>query len=136
MRLDRDSYMDVNFKAIREYEIALNLRKDSMKKNFLRCDQQKIGKKRGCQKIGEFDGDGVLMYPPTLTAQVLENGQHVEKIFTAYTLKDSAHALCENGRCNPGQRDGLSRRDITDIETLYRTTCSKKIIILYIICIK
>ena len=76
------------------------------------------------------------MYSPTLPAQVLENGKLEEKNFTAFTLKESAHALCENGRCNPGQRDGLSRRDITDIETLYRTTCSKKIIILYIICIK
>merc|ERR1719400_2156533 len=64
------------------------------------------------------------MYPPTLTAPVLVNGQTVDKNFTIYTLKPSAHKLCEGGKCNPGQRDGLSRTDITDIKSLYRTTCN------------
>ena len=132
MRLDRDTYVDVNFTAIEEYEKAeygkVNNRK---KKEYLRCDKHKIGKTRGCRPVGpndEFDGNSILMYPPTLTAYVLENGQTVEKNFTAFTLRASAHALCEGGRCNPGQRNGLSRTDITDIQTLYATTCSKKII--------
>ena len=129
MRLDRNSYVDIDYKAIEEYEIALyGGVKNKMNKQYLRCDQHMIGKKRGCRKIGEFDGDSILMYPPTLTAPVLVNGQTVDKKFTVYTLKQSAHALCEGGRCNPGQRVGLSRTDISDIATLYGTTCGKNII--------
>ena len=97
------------------------------KKEYLRCDKHKIGKTRGCRSVGpndEFDGNSILMYPPTLTAYVLENGQTVEKNFTAFTLRASAHALCEGGRCNPGQRIGLSRSDITDIATLYNMDSS------------
>ena len=68
------------------------------------------------------------MYPPTLTAPVLVNGKTESKNFTVYTLKESAHRLCEGGICHPGQRDGLSRTDITDIKALYGTTCGKSII--------
>ena len=129
MRLDRNSYVDIDYKAIEEYEIALYGRvKNKTKNQYLRCDQHKIGKNRGCQEIGEFDGDSILMYPPTLTAPVLVNGKTVDKKFTVYTLKAAAHDLCEGGQCNPGQRDGLSRTDITDIETLYGTTCGKNVI--------
>ena len=68
------------------------------------------------------------MYPPTLTAPVLVNGKTESKNFTVYTLKESAHRLCEGGICHPGQRDGLSRTDISDIKALYGTTCGKNII--------
>ena len=129
MRLDRNSYVDIDYKAIEEFEIAhYGIKKNQAKKQFLRCDQHTIGKKRGCRKIGEFDGDSILMYTPTLTAPVLVNGQTVDKNFTLFTLKASAHALCEGGRCNPGQRIGLSRSDVTDIATLYKTTCGKNFI--------
>ena len=68
------------------------------------------------------------------------NGQTVDKKLTVFSLKASAHALCEGGQCKPGQRDGLNRTDITDIATLYKctditdiatlygTTCDKSII--------
>lgn len=125
-RLDRDTYVDVNFTAIEEYEIALDGRvTNKKKKNYLRCDKHKIGKKKGCRRIGKFDGDSILMYPPTETVSVFENGQTVDKKFTLYTLRASAHALCEGGRCDPGQRTGLSRSDITDIANLYNTTCGE-----------
>ena len=79
------------------------------------------------------------MFPPTLTAPVVVNGQIVDKTFTVLTLKAVAHDLCENGQCHPGQRDRLSRSDVTDIATLYKTTCGKNIIkplnICKIICI-
>ena len=130
MRLDRDTYVDVDFDAIKEYEIALYGRvTNRMKKQNLRCDQHTIGKDRGCQTIlrSKFDGDSIMMYPPTLTAPVLVNGQTVDKNFTIYTLKASAHKLCEGGKCHPGQRDGLSPTDITDIKALYGTTCRKNI---------
>ena len=39
----------------------------------------------------------------------------VQKL-TVFTLKASANALCEGGRCNPGQRNGLKCTDITDID--------------------
>ena len=129
MRLDRDNYVDIDFQAIEKYEIAkTGSVKNTTKNQYLRCDEHKIGKTRGCRKIGEFDGDSILMYTPTLTAPVLVNGQTVDKNFTLFTLKASAHALCEGGRCNPGQRIGLSRSDVTDIATLYKTTCGKNFI--------
>ena len=134
MRLDRNSYVNIDYKAIEEYEIALYGRVTNLMKNqYLRCDQHKIGKKKGCQNIGEFDGDSILTYPPTLTAPVLVKGRTVDKNFTVFTLKASAHALCDGGRCNPGQRDGLSRADITDIAILYGTTCGKNIIKIFIV---
>ena len=60
-------------------------------------------------------------------APVLVNSQTVDKIFTVFTLKESAHALS-------GQRDGLSHIDVTNMATSYGSTCGKKIskhIILY-----
>ena len=91
-------------------------------------DRSKIGKKKGCQQIGEnYDGDSIMNYPPVRTVQIIENGQYVDKNFTLFTLKPEAHALCKNGRCNPGQRDGLSLNDIKEIQILYGTTCGEKI---------
>ena len=134
MRLDRDTYVDIDYQAMELYEIAkYGSVKNKTKNQYLRCDQHMIGKNRGCQKIGEFDGDSILMYPPTLTAPVLVNGQTVDKNFTAFTLKASAHKLCEGGKCHPGQRDGLSRTDITDIKELYGTTCGKNDIRTFIV---
>ena len=52
----------------------------------------------------------------------------MDKKLTVFSLKASAHALCEGGQCNQGQRDGLKFTDITDIATLYGTTCGKSII--------
>ena len=140
MRLDRDTYVDIDYQAMERYEIAKYGSVRNVTKNqYLRCDQHKIGKNRGCQKIGEFDGDSILMYPPTLTAPVLVNGKTEDKHFPVYTLKAAAHDLCENGKCHPGQRDRLSRSDVTDIATLYKTTCGKNIFeplnICKIICI-
>ena len=129
MRLDRNSYVDIDYKTIEEYDIKLYGRVRKKTKNqYLRCDQHKRGKNIGCRPIGEFDGDSILMYPPVLTAPDLVNGKTVDKNFTVFTLKPSAHKLCEGGKCHPGQRDGLSRTDITDIKTLYGTTCGKNII--------
>ena len=124
MRLDRDSFVDIDHNAIEDYEKAVNLR---VQDQYLRCDQHGIGRKRACRKIGNFDGSSILMYPPTLTAPVYENGQTVNKQFTFFTLKKSAHELC-GGQCEPGQRNGLSPTDITDIASLYKTTCSKNFI--------
>ena len=50
------------------------------------------------------------------------------KKLAVFTLKASAHALCTEGQCNLGQRNGLSHNDITDIASLYGTTCVKSII--------
>ena len=57
----------------------------------------------------------------------LVNSQTVDKNFTVFTLKESAHALCEGAQCSSRQRDGLSRADIIYIATYYGSTCSKKI---------
>ena len=112
-----------------EYELALNGRVTKRtEKQYSRCDRSKLGKRKGCQEIGTYDGDSIMHYPPTLTAPVLDlNGNTVDRSFTVFTLKQSAHALCKDGRCSPGQRNGLSLNDIIDIQTLYGTTCGKKI---------
>ena len=128
-RLDRDNYITIDFKEMEEYEIALTGRVTKRtEKQYLRCDRSKLGKKKGCQAIGAYDGDSIMHYPPTLTAPVLDsNGNTVDRTFRVFNLKESAHALCNDGRCNPGQRIGLSLNDINDIQALYRTTCGKKI---------
>ena len=130
MRKDRDDFVDIDYKAMEQYEIALyGYVKNQMNKQFERCDQHRIGKKRGCQQIGaNYDGDSIMNYPPSKKVQVIENGQYVDKYFTFFTLKPEAHALCEEGRCNPGQRDGLSINDINEIKLLYGTSCGKKIV--------
>ena len=62
MRLDRDNYVDIDFQAIEKYEIAkTGSVKNTTKNQYLRCDEHKIGKTRGCRKIGEFDGDSILI---------------------------------------------------------------------------
>ena len=129
MRLDRDDFVDIDYDAMKNYEIAKYHRvKNKINKQYLRCDQHKIGKVRGCQKIGDhYDGDSIMNYNPVQTVQTEENGQYVDKNFTLFTLKPEAHALCKNGRCKPGQRDGLSLNDIKEIQILYGTTCGEKI---------
>ena len=129
MRKDRDKFVDIDYKAMEQYEIALyGYVKNKIKNQFARCDQHKAGKKKGCQQIGaNYDGDSIMNYPPVRTVQIIENGQYVDKNFTLFTLKPEAHALCKNGRCNPGQRDGLSLNDIKEIQILYGTTCGEKI---------
>ena len=123
--MDRNEYVDIDFEKIKEFEIAESGGRitNKTKRQFMRCDQIKIGKRKGCRRIGTYDGDSIMHYPPTLTAQVVENGDYVDKTFTVFTLKEEAHALCVGGRCDPGQRDGLSANDIKDIKTLYGTTC-------------
>ena len=96
-----------------------------MLRQIERCDRTKIAKKKGCQQIGQYDGDSIMHYPPILSTQVLEDGKLVNKTFRIFTLKDEAHSLCEGGRCNPGQRNGLSTNDIKKIKALYNTTCGK-----------
>ena len=129
MRLDRDDFVDIDYDAMKNYEIAKYHRvKNKINKQYLRCDQHKIGKERGCQKIGaHYDGDSILNYPPEVKAQIIENENFVDKYFTLFTLKPEAHALCKNGVCNPGQRDRLSFNDIKEIQILYGTTCGEKI---------
>ena len=123
-RLDRNDYVDIDFKAIKEYEIKeYGSITNKTKRQFIRCDLTKIAKKKGCRPIGVYDGDSVLHYPPILTTQVIEDGNYVDKDFRVFTLKDEAHALCSGGRCNPGQRNGLSANDIVDIKVLYGTSC-------------
>ena len=129
MRKDRDNFVDIDYKAMEQYEIArYGYVRNKINNEFERCDRHKIGKKKGCQQIGaNFDGDSIMNYPPSKKVQVIENGQYVDKYFTLFTLKPEAHALCKNGHCNPGQRDGLSFNDIKEIQILYGTTCGEKI---------
>ena len=129
MRLDRDEFVNIDYKAMEQYEIAKYRRvKKKINKQYTKCDQHNIGKKKGCKEIGaNYDGDSIMNYPPVQTVQIIKNGQYVDKNFTLFTLKPEAHALCKNGRCNPGQRDGLSLNDIKEIQILYGTTCGEKI---------
>ena len=125
-RLNRNDYVDIDFQAIKEYEIKVyGSITNTTKRQYIRCDQTKIARKKGCQRIGVYDGNSVLHYPPTLKTQVIEDGNYVNKHFRVFSLKDEAHALCSGGRCTPGQRRGLSKNDIADIKALYGTSCSR-----------
>ena len=125
-RLDRDDFVDIDFEGIKQFEIAKYHRiTNKQRRQYIRCDQTKIADRKGCQPIGTYDGNSIMHYPPTRTTQVRENGALVDKTFRVLTLKPEAHALCKDGRCNPGQRNGLSVNDISDIATLYKTTCGK-----------
>ena len=130
MRLDRDEFVNIDYKAMEQYEIAkYGSVKKRINKQYTRCDLHKIGKNKGCQEIGaNYDGDSIMNYSPTEKVQVVENGQFVYKSFTLFTLKPEAHALCKNGLCNPGQRDGLSPNDINEIRILYGATCGTKLL--------
>ena len=132
-RLDRDNFTDVDYEAIEEYEDIMKVNK---RRQYIRCDKTQLSKKnyttdqgtiirKGCRKIGNYDGNSILHYPTTLVIQVKENGRFVEKNLTVLILKQSAHDLCEGGQCNPGQRDGLSVNDIKNIQLLYGTNCCK-----------
>ena len=136
-RLDRESFVDVDYDEIKNYEIATYGGVTNRKKRqYVRCDRTKLSRKiyntdkgtiitKGCRKIGTYDGNSILHYPTTLLINVEENGTYVDKNLTVLTLKQKAHDLCENGKCNPGQREGLSINDIKDIELLYGTNCCK-----------
>ena len=127
-RLDRDRFIDIDFEAIKQFEIAIFGRvTNRQKKQYTKCDQTKIAERKGCQPIGVYDANSIMHYPTELTTKVIENGSYVDKTFTFMTLKQEAHDLCEDGRCTPGQRNGLSANDISDIASLYQTTCGKQI---------
>ena len=125
-RQDRDNFVNIDFEEIKRFEKAIygNIT-NKERRNYIRCDQTKIAKSKGCQSIGAYDGNSIMHYPPTRTVQVIENGSYVNKTFRVLTLKPEAHALCKGGRCNPGQRNGLSVNDVSDIATLYNTFCGK-----------
>ena len=109
---------------------------DDKKLQYIRCDKTQTSKtkyttdqgtiiRKRCRKIGTYDGNSILHYPTTLVYQVKENGRFVNRNLTVLTLKQSAHDLCKGGKCNPGQRDGLSVNDIKNIQLLYGTNCRK-----------
>ena len=124
--MDRDDFVNIDYDAIEQFEIAKFHRiNNRTRKQFILCDETQIGQGKGCRRIGAYDGNSIMHYPPTLTTQVIENGSFVDKTFRVLTLKQEAHELCKDGSCNPGQRNGLSVNDISDIATLYKTTCGK-----------
>ena len=47
VRLDRDNFVDIDFEAIKEYEIAkYGQITNKMRKQFIRCDESIIGQKK------------------------------------------------------------------------------------------
>ena len=124
--MDRDDYIEVDYDEIKTYEIGKNINRKSILENYKRCDKTRGGKKKGCKKVGKYDGNSIMHYPLSRKAQdINDNGEYFDRIFKILKLKDEAHALCKGGRCEPGQRNGLSSGDISDISTLYKSTCSK-----------
>ena len=55
-RADRDIYVDVDFEAIYDYEVAMfiNDTKASIKKNYVKCNETSLGKARGCNSLGIY----------------------------------------------------------------------------------
>ena len=55
-RADRDIYVDVDFEAIYDYEVAMfiNNTRASIKKNYVKCNETSLGKTRGCNSLGIY----------------------------------------------------------------------------------
>ena len=55
-RPDRDIYVDVDFEAIYDYEVAMfiNNTRASIKKNYVKCNETSLGKTRGCKSLGIY----------------------------------------------------------------------------------
>lgn len=127
----------MNYDHIAIYENQVHgLVKNKARKEFVRCDknyttynsllQKNEVITKGCRKVGNYDGDSIMHYPTTLKMQVKNvNGYWEDKEITVLTLNEKAHRLCENGRCSPGQREGLSVNDVLDIASLYNTSCGR-----------
>ena len=140
-RLDRDNYVNVDYDHIAIYEHSFYGRVTGYKKKeYIRCDRTKISQKnfttdqhsivtKGCQRIGNYDGDSILHYPTSLKLQVNQTGRWEDKKLTVLTLNEKAHSLCENGRCNPGQRERLSVHDVSDIAFRYNTSCGNRMLL-------
>ena len=47
-------YVDVDFAAIDDYEVAMfiNNTRASIKKNYVKCNETRLGKTRGCYSLG------------------------------------------------------------------------------------
>ena len=63
-RSDRDMYVDVDFAAIDDYEVAMyiNNTRASIKKNYVKCNETNLGKTRGCHSLGnELQINGKLL---------------------------------------------------------------------------
>ena len=131
----------MDYKHIAIYEDQYYGRVNNQKrKEYVRCDksytiyksgatlelQPKEVITKGCRRIGNYDGDSIMHYPTTLTMQVKNfKNQFIDEEITVLTLNEKAHRLCENGRCSPGQREGLSVNDVLDIASLYNTSCGR-----------
>ena len=127
--MDRDDYIEVDYDEIEKYEKGTKNRPINRRRilaNYKKCNETRGGKKKGCKKVGKYDGNSIMHYPLSRIAQDIDdNGEYFNTTFKILTLRDKAHALCKGGRCEPGQRNGLSSGDISDISTLYKSTCSK-----------
>ena len=55
-RSDRDLYVDVDFEAIDDYEVAMfiNNTRASIKKNYVKCNETRLGQTRGCVSLGNY----------------------------------------------------------------------------------
>ena len=113
-RLDRDEYIEINFDAIKAYEISYyGYSNNQTQKEFVRCDLTKRFKTLGCQIINRYDVESILHYP----AQLIDEANN--KTFTVITVKNKTKLMCGEEGCNVGQRNGLSVLDVDTISKLY-----------------
>ena len=105
-RNDADDYIEIDYDAIKQVEMDDFLRSGSLLKQFRKCNETKIGKKWGCRRINNYDGDSILHYPSVA-------GHENPK--TVFTSKKKCH---NNRDCEYGQRKGLSPGDVEDIVNL------------------
>ena len=106
-RNDREDYIEVDYDAIRQVEEADGMLNQKLRKQFRKCSLTKTGKRWGCKRIGNYDGNSILHYPKVFGDEL------PTKIFTPIRN-------CTNGECDYGQRKELSPGDVRDIESLYK----------------
>ena len=107
-RTDRSKYIDVDFKAIYDYEKSWYHRiTNRTARNYFKCNETRIGRKWGCKFHNPYDLGSISHYPPNI----------IGTDFNVITVKNSS---CRNGEnCNIGQRIALSETDVLDIASLY-----------------
>ena len=111
-RPDRDDYIYVDYDTLENYEKAQDARvTNDTRRQYVKCNETTIGKKHGCVVRSQYDANSIMHYPL--------NRQYGNKIFKVMRLKAKAVDLCDGGKCNTGQRSGLSRQDVLDINQLY-----------------
>ena len=107
--MDRNDFIEIDYDAIKEVEEEAFVPNGTYAKNFLRCNETKLGRLFTCKILNKYDKSSIMHYKNRMP-----NNQRV-----VFTSKQP----CPDNDCKFGQREYLSPMDIKDIEDAYN--CGK-----------